>query len=339
MPVVRPVWPAREKIMEKRVYITRQIPEIGIVLLKQRYQVEIYPENKPIDKDLLIMKIRDCDALVSLLSDRIDETVLSSAHNLKIVANYAVGYDNIDIAAAKSQKIMVTNTPGVLTNATAEIAFSLLIVLTRRIIEADRLTREGKFHGWDPMLLLGDELKGKTLGIIGLGRIGQDMSLKCKAFGMKILYYSRRPVDHRTEKRLSATYLSLNKLLQRSDVVSIHTPLTDETYHLMNRETFGLMKTGSYLINTSRGEVVDEKALVEALKAGKIKGAGLDVYEFEPEVAHELLTMRNVVLLPHIGSATKETRNRMSEMVARNVIAALEGEKPKNLVTELEDTF
>jgi len=325
--------------MKKRVYITRRLPETGVSLLKEKYQVEIFSENRPIDRDLLLRKIRDCDALVSLLSDKIDDGVLGSSNNLKIVANYAVGYDNIDIDSARKRKIMVTNTPGVLTNATSEIAFSLLIVLTRRIIEADRFTREGKFTGWDPMSFLGDELKGKTLGIIGLGRIGQDMSAKCKAFGMKIIYHNRKPVDQETETRLSATYTSLDYLLQASDVISIHTPLTDKTYHLMEKEAFRLMKTGGYLINASRGEVIDEKALVNALRTGEIKGAGLDVYEFEPEITRELLGMNNVVLLPHIGSATRETRNRMSEMVARNVVAALEGEKPTNLVPELLPVF
>ncbi len=323
--------------MKKRVYITRRIPEIGISLLEQKYHVEVFSENRPIDRDLLIKKIKECDALISLLSDKIDDEVLGIAKKLKIIANYAVGYDNIDINAAHRRKIMVTNTPDVLTNATAEIAFALLIVLTRRIIEADRFTREGKYIGWDPMLLLGDELKGKTLGIIGLGRIGQDMALKCQAFGMKTVYYNRKPVDRETEKRLSATYTTLNELLQESDVISIHTPLTDQTHHLMNEETLGRMKTGSYLINTSRGEMIDEKALVHALQTGKIRGAGLDVYEFEPKITQELLDMDNVVLLPHIGSATKETRNRMSETVARNVIAALEGEKPNNLVPERKD--
>ena len=321
--------------MKKRVYLTRRLPEIGVRLLKEKYHVKIFSKNQPIDRDQLIPEIRDVDALVSLLSDKIDDGVLSSAQNLKIVANYAVGYDNIDIDAAKRHKIMVTNTPGVLTNATAELAFSLLIVLTRRIIEAYRFMRQGKFTGWDPMLLQGDELKGKTLGIIGLGRIGQDLSLKCRAFGMKIIYCNRKPVDRKTEKQLAATYTSLDQLLKESDVISIHTPLTDKTYHLINKEAISLTKTGVYLINTSRGEVIDEKALVNALQTGKIKGAGLDVYEFEPEITHELLDMNNVVLLPHIGSATKETRNRMSEMVARNVIAALEGKKPNNLVPEL----
>jgi glyoxylate reductase len=318
--------------MKKRVYITRQIPETGIDLLKEKYRVEIFPENRPISRDLLLQKVEDCDALVCLISDSIDEEILASGNKLKIVANFAVGYNNIDIAAAKKYGIMVTNTPGVLTNATAEIAFALLIILARKIMEADRFTQAGRFSGWDPLLLLGDELKGKTLGIIGMGRIGQEMALKCRAFGMDIIYHNRKPVDQETENRLSASYASLDKLLQQSDAISIHTPLNDETYHLVNEQTFEQMKTGTYLINTSRGEVMDEKALVHALKAGKIKGAGLDVYEFEPEISQELMGMSNVVLLPHIGSATKETRSRMSELVAKNVIAALEGTVPDNLI-------
>ena len=318
--------------MKKKVYITRQIPEAGVDLLKERYRVEIYPENRPMPGDLLLKEIRDCDGLVCLISDSINKQVLASANKLKIVANFAVGYNNIDIAAAKKYGIMVTNTPGVLTNATAEIAFALLIVLTRKIMAADRFTRAGRFSGWDPLLLLGDELKGRTLGIIGMGRIGQEMASKCKAFGMNIIYHNRKPVDQETENRLSASYASLDKLLQQSDAISIHTPLNDETYHLVNEQTFEQMKTGAYLINTSRGEVMDEKALVRALKAGKIRGAGLDVYEFEPEISHELMGMSNVILLPHIGSATKETRSRMSEMVAKNVIAALEGNVPDNLI-------
>jgi glyoxylate reductase len=318
--------------MKKNVYITRQIPEAGVDLLKEKYRVEIFPENRPISRDLLLKEIRDCDALVCLISDSIDEEILASGNKLKIVANFAVGYNNIDIAAAKKYGVMVTNTPGVLTNATAEIAFALLIILTRKIMEADRFTRAGRFSGWDPLLLLGDELKGKTLGIIGMGRIGQEMALKCRAFGMDIIYHNRKPVDQETEKRLSASYVSLDKLVQQSDAISIHTPLNDDTYHLLNEQTFEQMKPGTYLVNTSRGEVMDEKALVHALKAGKIEGAGLDVYEFEPKISHELMGMSNVVLLPHIGSATKETRSRMSEMVAKNVIAALEGNVPDNLI-------
>ena len=324
--------------MNKKVYITSQIPEIGISLLKEKYDVE-FSLKRTADQNSLARKIGDCHGLVTLLSDKIDETILSAGRNLKIVANYAVGYNNIDIEAAKKYKIMVTNTPGVLTNATAEIAFALLINLTRRILEADKFTREGKFTGWGPLLLLGDELRGKNIGIIGLGRIGQDMALKCRAFGMNIIYHARKPADREIEKSLDARYCGFDELLAQSDAISLHTPLTQETFHLIGRKAFKKMKDGVYVINTSRGEVMDEKALADALLSGKVKGAGLDVYESEPEITAELLSMKNVVLLPHIGSATVETRNKMAEMAAKNVIAALEGKKPENLVPELEGMF
>ncbi|MBW1898148.1 MAG: D-glycerate dehydrogenase [Deltaproteobacteria bacterium] len=325
--------------MKQKVYITRRIPEIGIDLLKEKFEVKIFFENRRVDKTLLIREIEDCNAMISLLSDKIDEEVLDAAGNLKIVANYAVGYNNIDIQAAKSRKIMVTNTPGVLTNATGEIAFALLITLTRKIIEADRFTRRGKFIGWDPLLYLGDELNAKTIGIIGMGRIGRDMALKCRAFGMNVIYYNRKPVDKNIEKELQAAYVNFEELLENSDVISVHTPLADETFHMLEEKAFGRMKKGVYIINTSRGEVIDEKVLVHELKSGKVKGAGFDVYEFEPEITRDLLTMNNVVLLPHIGSATIETRNKMSEMAAENVIAALEGRRPENLVPELNGLF
>lgn len=321
--------------MSKKIFITRRIPESGVNLLKERYDVEMFSEDRAVEKDLLIRKAGECDALVCLLSDKIDRDILAAGKNLKIVANYAVGYNNIDIAAAKELGIMVTNTPGVLTNATAEIAFALLITLTRKIIEADRYTREGRFTGWGPLLYLGDELKGKTAGIIGMGRIGLDMAAKCKAFGMKIAYHNRKPLDADTEKDLEAEYHALDDLLKKADAISIHTPLTPETNHLIDRAAFEKMKDGVYLINTSRGEVVDEKALVGALQSGKVKGAGLDVYEFEPAIEGELTEMKNVVLLPHIGSGTIETRRKMSEMAAENVISALEGKQPENLVPEM----
>ncbi len=325
--------------MRPKVYITRRIPEIGIDMLKKKFEVKIYFENRRVDKALLIREIEDCNAMISLLSDKIDEDVFNAAGNLKIVANYAVGYNNIDIQAAKARKIMVTNTPGVLTNATGEIAFALLITLTRKIVEADRFVRRGKFIGWDPLLYLGDELNGKTLGIIGMGRIGRDMAFKCRAFGMNVIYYNREPVEEPVEKELQAAYVNFEELLENSDVISVHTPLTEETFHMLEEKAFNKMKNGVYIINTSRGEVIDEKVLVHALQSGKVKGAGFDVYEFEPEITKDLLTMNNVVLLPHIGSATIETRNKMSEMVAENIIAALEGRRPENLVPELSGLF
>lgn len=325
--------------MKKKVFFTRRIPETGIKMLQGKYEVEVFPGPGNANRDTLVGKIQSCDAVVTLLSDKIDDELLQKAANLKIIANYAVGYNNIDIHAARQHKIMVTNTPGVLTNATGEIAFALMITLTRRIVEADRFTRNGEFVGWDPLLFLGDELQEKTIGILGMGRIGQDMACKCKAFGMRVIYHSRKPVLGEIEQKLDAVYCSFDQLLEQSDVISVHTPLTDKTRHLLGRESFHRMKNGVYLVNTSRGEVIDEAALVEHLKSGKVRGAGFDVYEFEPEITKELFSLPNVVLLPHIGSATIETRNKMSGMVARNVMAGLEGERPENLVPEMSDLF
>ncbi len=325
--------------MKKKVFITRRIPEIGINLLKEQYDVKVFQGKSPIKRDKLIQDIQGMDGVITLLSDQMDDAVFNSAQQLKIVANYAVGYNNIDINAAKKYKVMVTNTPGVLTNATAEIAFALLITLTRKIISADMYTRKGKFTAWDPLLFLGDELKGKTIGILGMGRIGQDMAKKCRVFGMNIIYHNRKPVDKKTETALSATYRYLDEFLEESDIISVHTPLTRETRHLIDSKAFDRMKSGVYLINTSRGEVIDEKSMVTELQKGKVKGAGLDVYEFEPKINKELFAMNNVVLLPHIGSATVETRNKMSEMAAKNVITALGGGKPENLVPELKLLF
>ncbi len=325
--------------MKPSVFITRVLPESGLRLLQDYCDVRVFEKQAPIDRKTLSEEIGRADALVCLLSDRIDNALLDQAGRLKIIANYAVGYNNIDIAAALARNIMVTHTPGVLTNATAELAFALIITLTRRILTADRFTRQGKFIGWDPMLLLGDELAGKTLGIVGLGRIGRSLAEKCRAFGMSIIYHNRRPLDRTTEERISAHYCAFDELLARSDIISIHAPLTEESRHLFNQTAFENMKPGAYLINTARGEIVVEAALVEALKSGRLKGAGLDVYEGEPAVNPELLKMNHVVLLPHIGSATVETRSAMAVMAAENVIAALKGKIPSNLVPEMKDRF
>ena len=325
--------------MKPFVFVTRTIPESGLRLLRNRFEVTVGRQQAPIDRETLKQGIEKADALICLLSDRIDGEILDQADRLKIIANYAVGYNNIDIRAAMEKNIMVTNTPGVLTNATAELAFALIITLTRRILSADRYTRQGRFTGWDPLLFLGDELAGKALGIVGMGRIGQSLAEKCRAFGMSVIYHNRHPLDKETEIRLGATFCSFEELLARSDVVSIHAPLTDETRHLFNRSTFEKIKPGAFIINTSRGEVVDEAALVEALVDERIKGAGLDVYEYEPTVTEKLTHMENVVLLPHIGSATVETRSAMAVLAAENVIAALEGKAPGNLVPEMAGRF
>jgi glyoxylate reductase len=320
--------------MKGTVFIAHPIPETGIDRLRERFEVSVHPDIRPLDASALADKLAGCGGVISLLCDRIDGWVMDQCPDLKIIANHAVGYENIDVAAARERGILVTNTPGVLTAAAAEIAFALLIALTRRIMEADRFTRQGRFIGWDPLLLRGDELAGRTLGIIGMGRIGQDMARKCRAFDMHIIYHNRRPVDPETERALNAEHVSLDNLLARSDAVSIHAPSTPETRRLIDAEALGKMKAGSYLINTARGDIVHEAALVDALSAGRIKGAGLDVYEFEPKVTRGLLDLENVVLLPHIGSATHEARDRMSAMAADNVIAALTGRTPPNRVPE-----
>ena len=322
-----------------KVLITHPIPRVGIELLQERYSVTVLESKHPLEPAFLRDKIRDCEGLITLLMDRVDEPLLAAAEHLKVVANHAVGYENIDVDAVKRHRVMATHTPGVLTHATAEIAFALLICLTRRIPEADRYTREGRFTVWDPLLLRGDELYGKHMGIIGMGRIGFEMARRCRAFGMNILYYNRNRVDEEKEKAVEAVYCGLNELLERAHVVSLHVPSTSKTRHLIDSAAFDRMRDGVYLINTARGEIVDEAALVKALERGKVKGAGLDVYEFEPEISPGLFEMENVVLLPHIGSATMEARNRMSETAARNVIAAFEGKRPPNLIPELADLF
>lgn len=319
-----------------KIFITRQIPEAGIKLLKQKkYQLKISPHNRVLAKSELIsyLKKDKYDALLCLLTDKIDSEIIDAAGSqLKIIANYAVGFDNIDLQAAKKSDIMVTNTPGVLTETVAEHAFALMLAIARRISEADRFVRAGKFDGWAPMLLLGNDVSKKTLGIVGLGRIGSAVaSHAVRGFKMRVLYYDVKR-DIKFEKEFGAQYRKLNVLLRDSDFVTIHVPLLPATRHLIGAKEFRMMKKTAYLINTSRGPIVDEKALCSALKNNVIKGAALDVFEFEPKVAAGLDKLDNIILTPHIASATEETRSAMSELAAKNIIAALGGKKPANLV-------
>lgn len=316
-----------------KVFVTRKILEEGLNMLKERYDVEVSDYDGVIPREMLLEKVKGVDALVSLLTDNIDAEVMDAAGpNLKIIANYAVGYNNIDVEEATKRGIMVTNTPGVLTETTADFAWTLLMAIARRIVEADRFVREGKFRGWEPMLLIGTDVHGATLGIVGFGRIGQAMARRALGFNMRVLYYDNSKVDEQIEKELRATFVDLPTLLKESDFVTLHVPLTKETHHLIGEKELKMMKKDAYLINTARGPVVDEKALVKALKEGWIKGAALDVFENEPEVEPELLKLDNVVLAPHIASASYATRSKMSVMVAENVIKALSGEVPPNLV-------
>jgi glyoxylate reductase len=263
--------------------------------------------------------------------DPIREAVLS-APGLRCVSNVAVGFDNIDVAAATAHRIMVTNTPGVLDDATADFAFTLLMTTARRIVEADSFTRSGKFHGWAIDMMLGADVYGATLGVVGIGRIGRGVAHRAKGFNMRVIYYDPQPLPREAEEQLGATRVDMNRLVAESDFISIHVPLTKETHHLISTQQFNAMKRTAILINTSRGPVVDEAALVEALNAKKLAGAGLDVYEREPAVHPGLIALPNVVLAPHIASATTRTRSEMSAMAARNMATAVRGGRPPNLV-------
>lgn len=291
-------------------------------------------KDRPADKQEILAGIKNVDAVLSVLTDKLDGEIMDAGlPTLKLIANYAVGFDNIDLEAAKKRSIAVTNTPGVLTNTVAEHTFALLLAISHRIVEADKFTRAGLYSAWGPLLLLGSDLSGKTLGVVGLGRIGSRVAFHAvKGFGMKVLYTDVKQSSE-FEKELGAQYFEeLDDMLGRCDYVSLHVPLLDSTRHLINEERLKLMKTTAYLVNTSRGPIIDEKALAKALKQGWIRGAALDVFENEPEVEPGLLKLNNVILTPHIASATEETRNAMAELAAKNIIEALEGRVPPNLV-------
>ncbi len=313
------------------IFVTRKIPESGLDLLKKDYEIEIFPHNRVPKKDEIINSLKGKDGLLCLPSDPIDEDIIKSEPKLKMIANYAVGFDNIDVEAATERKIPVSNTPGVLTDTTAEMAWAQLFSVSRRIVEGDKFTRAGKFIGWGPLLMLGQDISNKTLGVIGTGRIGTAFALKSKGFEMNVLYVDER-VNKTLESKLGARKVELVELLKKSDFISIHVPLTDDTYHLISEGELKIMKNNAVLINTSRGPVVDEKALVKALKEKWIFGAGLDVYEHEPEVSKELQKLDNVILQPHSASATFDTRSKMATIAAENMIAGLKGEVPPNCI-------
>ncbi|MFO7525208.1 MAG: D-glycerate dehydrogenase, partial [Ignavibacteriaceae bacterium] len=280
-----------------------------------------------IPRNVLIEEVKKCAGLISLLTDKIDKEVIDSMQNCRVVANYAVGFNNIDIVFAKRKGIVVTNTPDVLTNSTADLAMALTLACARRFVEGEELMRLNKFSGWHPMLLRGMELKDKNFGILGAGRIGAATAIRASAFGCKILYYSNSR-NEILEQKTGANKVSLNTLLKKSDIISIHLPLNSKTNKLLSKEKLELLKSSSILINTARGEIVDEKYLVKMLESGKIFAAGFDVYENEPNFNLKLLKLKNVVLLPHLGSATIESRNAMSLLAAKNIDAVLSGRKP-----------
>lgn len=316
-----------------KILVTRRIPEAGIQLLRSKFDVEVFPHDRAMTREEMMAAVKDKDGLLSLLSDPVTAEIMDAGPNLKVIANYAVGYNNIDVKAATGRGIMVCNTPGVLTQATADLAWALLMSVSRRIVESDRYVREGKFFdGWKPMLHLGGEIYGQTLGVIGMGRIGQAVAERgALGFRMKILYTANSPKPE-AEAKLGAKHVSLEELLRESDYISINSPLTPETRYMIGAEELRMMKRTAYLINTARGPIVDEAALAAALRAGVIAGAGLDVYENEPSLTPGLTELDNVVLAAHIGSATTGTRDKMSLMNAEDLIAALEGRRPSNLV-------
>ncbi|MFH1616506.1 MAG: D-glycerate dehydrogenase [Planctomycetota bacterium] len=314
------------------VYVTRILPEKAINLLKKTCNVEINPDDRMLARKELLQKVKGKDAVLCLLTDKIDDEVFAAAGpKCRIFANYAVGYNNVDVQAATKRKIVVTNTPGVLTDATADLAWTLLFAVSRRVVEADRFTRQGKFTGWEPMMFLGRDITGKTLGVIGAGRIGANFAKKAVGFNMKILYSDLAP-NKDFEKDTGAMLVKRDELLQRSDFVSIHVPLMPETEHLIGERELSLMKKTAVLINTSRGPVMDEKALVKALRTKTIWGVGLDVYENEPAIEPGLAELENVVILPHIASATIETRTNMGLIAVKNIIAVMNNQMPPNCV-------
>ena len=316
-----------------KIVVTGKIPEVALEKLKKSHEVISWGEETPISRDELLKRVSGANVIVSLLTEKIDEEVLTSAGNdLKAVCNVAVGYNNIDVAACKNKNVLVTNTPGVLTDATADIAMALILMTTRRLSEGERVIRNQEPWAWGMFYMLGSSIQNQTLGIVGMGQIGIATALRAKSFGMKIIYTRRNRLDEKIEKELSAQYVSLDDLLQQSDIVSLHCPYSTETHHLISDAQLSKMKKTSYLINTARGPIVNEEALANALINKTIAGAGLDVYENEPKVNDKLLKLDNVVLLPHLGSATVETRTAMATTAANNALEILSGNKPLNPV-------
>jgi glyoxylate reductase len=310
------------------VFVSRVIPDEGLSLLRSRFETTVWPHDRPPTRDELIRECRGKDALVCLLTEKVDAALLAAVPTVRIVANVAVGFDNLDVAAGTDAGVVMTNTPGVLDETTADMAFALLMAAARRIVEGDRLMRGGGWGGWGIMQLLGHDVHHATLGIVGFGRIGRAVAKRASGFSMTVLYADAFPAPPEVEAELHVARVSMDELLARSDFVSLHVPLMKETHHLIDAAALRKMKKTALLVNTSRGPVVEEAALVDALRDGIIAGAGLDVYEFEPRVSPELLSLDNVVVLPHIASASHATRGKMAEVAARNVIAFFDGAKP-----------
>ena len=316
-----------------KVVVTGKIPAVALERLRAEYTVDAWEDESPIARDELLKRVAGADAIVSLLTEKIDAELLDAAgKQLRSVSNVAVGYNNIDVPTCRERNVLVTNTPGVLTEATADIAMALILMSTRRLAEGERVIRAQQPWQWGMFYMLGSSIQGSQLGIVGMGQIGAAVARRARAFGMTIAYTKRSPLDAETAKELNATHMELDELLATSDVVSLHCPYSPETHHLMNASTIGKMKKSAYLINTARGPVVDEEALATALQQGKIAGAGLDVFEKEPTVHQALIGLDNAVLIPHLGSATVETRTAMANLAVTNALAVLSGKTAPNLV-------
>jgi glyoxylate reductase len=319
--------------MSPKVLVTSKLLPEALAYLEEHARVEGGRKAGRLTREELKRKIRDKDGLLCFLVDRIDREVISAGQRLRIIANCAVGFDNIDVGYTRERGILVTNTPGVLTEATADLTWALILAVARKIPQADQFTKGRRFTGWELDLFLGREVTGRRLGIIGLGRIGGAVAERARAFRMEVVYYDPNRLAAEEERDRGMTYLPLDELLSSADIVTIHASLNPQTHHLLSAERLKLMKNSAILVNVARGPIVDEAALTEALARGELWGAGLDVYEREPEIEKGLLRLDNVVLLPHIGSATYESRSRMAMAAARNLVQGLRGERPDNLIT------
>jgi len=319
--------------MKPRVLVTRLLPEPALARLSAECEVSVNPEDRPMTRQELLGRVRGAAALLCLLTDRVDGEIIDSAGNaLKVIANYAVGYDNVDVPAATARRIPVTNTPDVLTESTADLAFALILDSARRVTEGDRVTRAGAFRGWAPLFMLGADVSGATLGLYGFGRIGRAVARRASGFSMRVIYCDEARAGEETERELKASFVTFEELLRESDILSIHCPLTPATRHRFTLKEFSAMKPSACIVNAARGGVIKEADLAEALRRGLVAGAGLDVYEDEPKVDPGLAALPGVVLAPHLGSATAATRTRMAMIAAENVLAALSSRRPPSCV-------
>ena len=317
-----------------KVIVTRKLPDQVETRMRELFDTELNLTDEPLSAERLADAVGRADVLVPTITDRIDEALLAGAGpKLKVIANFGAGVDHIDVAAANAKGVTVTNTPGVLTDDTADLTMALMMAVSRRIVEGANVTQAGEFHGWTPTWMMGHRITGKRLGIIGMGRIGQAVARRARAFGLQIHYHNRKPVSSRISEDLEATYWeSLDQMLARMDIITVHSPHTPATYHLLSARRLKLLQPHAILINTARGEIIDENALAELLKTGAIAGAGLDVFEFEPTINPKLLGLPNAVLLPHLGSATIEGRIDMGEKVIINIRTWMDGHKPPDRV-------